>query len=119
MIINIRGKKPSTNTVRQRKIIKENDKCYICNNIFRKNNLEIEHKIPLCIGGDIENIGISCIECHKYKTKRDLLYIYFLKKIGWLIKIGQYKYEIYNKLKILEGYELFGTGKSTRTGNVS
>jgi hypothetical protein len=114
IIQNIRGLKPSTKTINQRKKIKEFDFCCDCGKEFYKHELEIEHKIPLCIGGDIDEIQIMCKKCHKYKTKMDLIYLSFLKKLGILIKIGPYEYEIINEYKCLEGYKLMYRTSRTR-----
>ena len=108
--------KKSTLIYKQRKFIKEFDKCSKCNGIFNKYDLEIEHTIPLCIGGDIKDFTIMCKSCHKNKTKNDLTYISFLKKIGLLLKVGQFEYEL-DRNKCLEVYKyIFRTGRTTRTG---
>lgn len=46
-------------------------KCCYCNKQFPTNQLTIEHKIPLCMGGtsNIENIDIACGPCNRAKGK--------------------------------------------------
>jgi len=106
MIINhIRGIKPSTKTLKQRKLIPENCQCFLCKNWFLKRNIEIEHIIPVCIGGNINDINFCCKDCHKKKTKKDIIFINFCKKIGMMVKIGKYEYEIFNK-NIVNIYKL-------------
>jgi len=89
-----RGNKPSSVTHRQRKSIKEKDICFNCKKEFQKWQLEVEHEIPVCLGSDVELYRIFCKQCHKEKTRKDVLIIHFFKKAGILIKIGCNTYEI-------------------------
>lgn len=52
-IVCLRGKKPSTLGHQLRKQIKVIDLCHNCKREFEKGELEIEHTIPVCLGGDI------------------------------------------------------------------
>lgn len=77
----------------KRKLIKEkNSTCYICSEIFER-GLELEHKIPVYLGGhlfDESNVDIVCIKCHQRKTVIDKAVIEILKKsnIIWSGSIG-------------------------------
>ena len=104
-----RGIKPSTKTLKDRKKIKRIDYCYKCGRVYHKYDLEIEHPIPVCIGGDPEDTKIICKYCHKEKTKFDILYSNFLKKIGMLIKTGPYTYE--SNGAVIEVYKLLRRNK--------
>lgn len=49
-------------------------KCSICNKRFRKKELDVDHIIPVNMGGqlfDKRNLRTLCKECHKAKTKLD------------------------------------------------
>ncbi|MEK6878118.1 MAG: HNH endonuclease signature motif containing protein [Nanoarchaeota archaeon] len=51
---------------------------------FELKNLNLEHKIPISIGGslvNIKNLRLFCHECHKIKTRKDIIVIKFLKKL--------------------------------------
>ena len=100
----IRGKKPSTLTTQNRKIIKKEDVCAICGRTFEKKDLEVEHTIPVCIGGNPMEFRIACDGCHSEKTIRDLNFIHYLRKVGLLIKVSEYEYLIFNKKKAIEWY---------------
>lgn len=102
---NIRGKKPSSKEFELRKKMNDEEICANCHKLFKKRELEIEHPIPVCIGGDIDIFSFFCRKCHVNKTKKDLLFIHFLKKSNLLIKIGQFNYLISNKEKIIEIYK--------------
>lgn len=46
-------------------------------------NLEIDHVIPLAAGGlshDDDNLQVLCYDCHKIKTKQDIITIYDYKR---------------------------------------
>ena len=103
----IRGTKPSTNTLKLRKLVQDKDFCFNCKNEFNKCNLEVEHKIPVCLGGkdNLENLSILCKKCHKIKTKKDSLLINFFKKAGALEKVALNWYQ--TKLSIKELQELY------------
>ena len=101
----VRGRKPSSKEHELRKKINQNDYCSVCKNLFNKRELEIEHPIPVCIGGDINIYSFYCKKCHNTKTKFDINFIFFLKKINILIKVGQYDYLIEEKEKIIQTYK--------------
>lgn len=50
-----------------RRLFLKNSSCAICGSI---ENLEIDHKIPLVLGGKnvVENVQVLCFKCHKNKT---------------------------------------------------
>lgn len=41
--------------------------CYYCKYAFAINDLTIEHKVPICLGGsnDFDNIELSCAPCNQ------------------------------------------------------
>jgi 5-methylcytosine-specific restriction endonuclease McrA len=55
----------------------ESASCCYCNQIFSAQELTIEHKIPLCMGGnsDIENIALACAPCNRAKGKESWMAI--------------------------------------------
>lgn len=65
------------------------NKCYLCNKEFeyRGNNnipkhLELEHRIPIELGGKIfdnSNLALVCSMCHRKKTQLDLKVIRIIK----------------------------------------
>ena len=103
----IRGKKPSSKVYQLRLNIKETDTCCICKKSVTKKNAEIEHTIPVSIGGDVDTFEIYCKDCHIPKTRFDTNFIYFLKKVGLLINVCENEYLIQNKQKIIELYKEF------------
>jgi len=59
-----------------RKDVLRRDKwtCAICNKRFKKKELDVDHIIPVQMGGqlfDKRNLRTLCKECHKAKTKLD------------------------------------------------
>lgn len=53
-------------------LLRENHTCQKCG---CKENLEVDHIIAICNGGeewDEENLQVLCNSCHKLKTKEDL-----------------------------------------------
>ncbi len=66
-------------------LIKERGKiCYVCERYFdRLQQLQLDHKIPVEVGGHLflkENVGLICIKCHVKKTRIDIKTINILKK---------------------------------------
>lgn len=91
----VRGKKPSTTCNRSRKALHEMDLCFECGNQFKKSQLEVEHEIPVCIGGDVEKFRIFCKQCHKRKTSIDVGIIAFFKNTGFINKVCDNWYDLY------------------------
>ncbi|MBW2970661.1 HNH endonuclease [Candidatus Woesearchaeota archaeon] len=59
-----------------RKDVLKRDKyrCSICNQRFRKTQLDVDHIVPINMGGkpfEKNNLRTLCKECHKKKTKLD------------------------------------------------
>lgn len=50
--------------------------CCYCKNTFAANQLTIEHKIPICLGGtsDIQNVDLACAPCNQAKGREAWLY---------------------------------------------
>jgi len=66
--------------VRKDVLRRDRYKCSICNKRYRKNYLDVDHIIPVRMGGQLlqkENLRTLCKECHKAKTNLDS---YALKK---------------------------------------
>lgn len=110
---NIKGKLPKE---LKRQILQEKGNfCYLCGNQFSENFLELEHKIPVMLGGHLfnkENLGLVCKKCHPKKTVIDKKIIKRLKdlKIIW----GDYQmYSIYSLKKLEEIYLLLKQGVSS------
>lgn len=51
-------------------------KCDTCKKYFPKSMINIDHIIPICMGGKTEtkNLGTSCCNCHAYKTEMERKY---------------------------------------------
>jgi len=107
-IINkIRGLKSSTTTMRARKTIKEEDYCSECKNYFRKNLLDIEHEIPVSIGGNPYDFRFFCKSCHNKKTNIDIKIINFFKKTNLLIKHNSESFETpLTKEELIQTYKI-------------
>jgi len=59
--------------------------CDSCKKDFKIGRLELEHKIPVRVGGEIfrkKNLQLYCSLCHSRKTKLDIKVMNILKKIG-------------------------------------
>ena len=85
-----RNKSPNPNCsvplLKKKLILKYGKKCYICKNEL-KGYYELEHKIPVEIGGKIfclTNLGLVCSSCHSKKTIIDKKSIKIIKDIGML-----------------------------------
>ena len=91
-----RNKGPiSQSKLKKEIILEKKGVCYLCNNSFldRKHILELEHKIPVMLGGKIfdkNNLDIICLNCHKGKTIADKRIIHSLK----VLKILEGSYEM-------------------------
>ena len=60
--------------VRKDVLRRDNYRCSICDKRFRKSQLDVDHIIPVRIGGELfrkENLRTLCKECHKAKTRLD------------------------------------------------
>lgn len=82
--------------------------CYLCLKEYSIGNLELEHKVPVMLGGNIidkSNLGLVCSKCHKKKTKIDIKIIGSLKKLGIITKSCNGIDSLLN-LKELEQYYL-------------
>jgi hypothetical protein len=84
-----------------------NNQCYLCDKEFYNiRELELEHKIPVMLGGDItdiNNLALVCRKCHKGKTIIDLKIIRGLKSLG--IITGKFQIDsLWNREKIKEFY---------------
>jgi len=57
--------------IRVRILIRDNFTCQVCGKELRSKYLEIDHIIPLAIGGreDDSNRQVLCIECHREKSR--------------------------------------------------
>jgi hypothetical protein len=64
---------------------RSNHKCEFCSKDVKfKHEFDIDHKIPVMVGGDIsskDNLQILCKKCHRKKTNLDILVINQLKKM--------------------------------------
>lgn len=60
--------------VRKDVLRRDNYRCSICKKRFRKAFLDVDHIIPVKIGGNVfdkGNLRTLCKECHKFKSKLD------------------------------------------------
>ena len=76
----------SVNKLKQKIIERDGLYCYLCKNIIPpKTYYELEHKIPIEIGGKIfclSNLGLVCSKCHSKKTLMDRKVIKIIKDSG-------------------------------------
>ncbi len=75
--------------------------CYVCGKEFSKGRLQLEHKIPVMVGGhlfDETNVELICPLCHIKKTILDRKIIRILKDL----KIISGKYIIHSAYPIEE-----------------
>lgn len=106
VIRNIRGLKQSTTNIRQRKGLNEIEICFNCKKEFKKYQVDIEHEIPVCIGGDVELFRILCKECHNEKDRIDKIIIHCFLKLNLLEKLRPNEYLIKpNKEFLIEIYK--------------
>lgn len=83
--------KNKTPEILKRELLKEKGKkCYICSKEFESAyGLELEHKIPVAVGGKIfdkSNLDLACIRCHRKKTIVDKKVIKVIYDMGMVIK---------------------------------
>ena len=60
--------------VRKDVLRRDRYRCSICERRFRKRELDVDHIIPVKMGGDLfdkKNLRTLCKECHKAKSKLD------------------------------------------------
>ncbi len=60
--------------VRKDVLRRDNYRCSICRKRFRKNELDIDHIIPVRMSGDLfdkDNLRTLCKECHRMKSNLD------------------------------------------------
>lgn len=48
--------------------------CSICNHKIVRKAWDVEHRIPLALGGtnDMSNLDVAHVDCHKTKTRKDV-----------------------------------------------
>jgi hypothetical protein len=68
----------------------QHSRCCYCGETFSAQELTIEHKIPICLGGnsEIENIALACAPCNQARGKAAWMY---------LKKINKERYQYVNK----------------------
>jgi hypothetical protein len=74
------GKLPKT---LRKELYAENPTCYICNGQFNLGHFQLEHIIPVKVGGHLfakKNVALVCQRCHLPKTKLDILTINSMKR---------------------------------------
>ena len=60
--------------VRKDVLLRDHYRCSICKRRFRKVELDVDHIIPVQMGGqlfDKENLRTLCKECHRSKSRLD------------------------------------------------
>lgn len=66
----------------KKELFNSSNHCYLCSDCFTLNELELEHKIPVEIGGHLfkqDNVCLCCVKCHRKKTQIDLSVIRQIK----------------------------------------
>lgn len=87
----------SVNSIKKRVFEKYNYTCESCkiNYLDRKRLLQLEHILPVALGGDEledDNLVPCCFRCHRKKTIIDVKIINSLKKLGLLYKISNFEW---------------------------
>jgi len=75
----------------KKELYKENPFCAICNKTFSIHYFDLEHWIPVGIGGkafDKTNVRLCCKDCHNKKTDMDKIIIYFFKDMDFIERSG-------------------------------
>lgn len=91
----------------KKRLMKENNLCYICNQSFRI--LELEHPIPIALCGDIfkqSNIKLICRKCHKRKSEIDRLIISFFSRSKIISRQGIETLSLININQLQELYKM-------------
>ena len=86
------GLKGKSSLSLKKELFNHSPKCYLCNKDFEFRQLELEHRVPVEVGGhlyDYGNIDLVCIKCHRKKTTIDLTVIRILKSTKILFSKGQ------------------------------
>ncbi|KKK54580.1 hypothetical protein LCGC14_3083260, partial [marine sediment metagenome] len=87
-----RNKLPKGNGVEtvKKKLYLQHPYCSFCGEeFFSIRRLQLEHTIPVEIGGHLfeeGNVNLVCIKCHHKKTLIDKETIIIIKKMGYIIK---------------------------------
>lgn len=82
--------------------LKNEEICNKCGKKIKKRYAELDHTIPICVGGLIDGgVQILCKDCHIKKTKHDIYVIKLLKEFGFIIKIKNGEYYICTSLSDL------------------
>jgi hypothetical protein len=78
--------KKSQGVIKKELIKRKGKYCYVC--LKEVPYVELEHIIPVCVGGNIvneSNLDLICLNCHKTKTGIDKRIFNLFKKIGLII----------------------------------
>jgi len=78
--------------LRSKLITNKENKCDECGKTFPKDNLILDHIIPIALGGDEfneNNLQILCLGCNKIKTKKDYAEISKARRIEKVMSNGQ------------------------------
>jgi len=68
-------------------------KCDNCGEDYGLTSLELEHSIPVRIGGSLvnqDNLKLFCSRCHRKKTRKDVIVINILKRLNLLVGCTSY-----------------------------
>jgi hypothetical protein len=98
-------KNKSVNSIKK-ELFQESNRCYLCLEKFDFKYMELEHKIPVEVGGHLfkkDNVCLCCVKCHRKKTIIDLAVIRQIKST----KILFYKGHSFLPLKELEKIYLY------------
>jgi len=82
--------------------------CYICSKEVPY--IELEHKIPVCVGGSIvdkNNLDLICLNCHRKKTGIDKRIFNLFKKLGLIIDEKVNTVSFIKPEKLIEKYKEF------------
>lgn len=85
-------------------------KCYICDKEFERiSQLDLEHIMPVFVGGhlfDLSNVNLVCHKCHHKKTRIDIMTINILKRLR-IIRGGWVMYSYYSLDEIRKYFMYF------------
>ena len=66
----------------KKELYQKSKECYLCKNEFDLKYMQLEHKIPVEVGGHLfheDNVALCCPKCHRKKTTIDMAVIRQLK----------------------------------------
>lgn len=86
------SEKGKTASSLKKELYKKDCRCYLCSKEFNLGQLQLEHRIPVEVGGHLfneNNIDLVCSRCHSKKTIIDKRVIHIMKSMKIIFSKGQ------------------------------